>query len=140
MIVPALNPHRRKVVDLLAAVGDLEVGDGEAPASPHEHVPYAVVYPYLARYEGPVADIHADLDYMVHIRSVGGTQSQAEDAADRVRAAMLPADLAPAGRVMRGPAQVTSLRPVHRDDDARLVTPLWTVDDLYTIPTTPSCG
>ena len=137
MIVPAHGPHREKVFALLGAIGDLTAGDGEAPPSPHEAVPYAILYPYLARYDGPVADIHADLDYMVHIRSVGGTQAQAEDAADRVRAAMLPADLAPAGRVMRGPVTVTSLRPVHRDDDARLASPLWTVDDLYTVPTTP---
>lgn len=138
--IPALAPHTAAVKAALELVGDLGVYVGRGPDRPHEAVPYAVIYPYTPTYDGPIDDIHADVDYRAQIKTVGGTDEQAEDAADRVRARLL-ADggiTPPAGRVFSGPIRCEPLRGAERDDDARLTTPLWMVDELYVLPTTPA--
>ena len=135
----SLNEHTKAVLAVLEAIADLGVYRGGGPESPHEHTPYAVVTPHPATWSGPSGDPHADVDYRVQIKAVGTSPEQADEAADRVRTALLApaATLAPTGRVMRGPVACEPLRPASRDDDGRLVTPLWMADDLYVIPTTP---
>lgn len=137
--VVALRPHTQAVLQALGGLGDTGVYDGKGPASPHEHVPYIVVRPYLPRYDGPTADIAADVDYRVTLACAGTSQAMTEDTADRARVALLDpaAALAPVGRLMRGPVTYETLRSCLQDEDPLLVTPMWTVLDLYTIPTTP---
>lgn len=135
----SLLDHTTAVLAVLGAVGQLEVCDGGGPPSPHTHVPYVVVLPYPSNWYGTAEDPNADVDYRVQLSAVGATRAQAEDAADRVRSAMLApaAALAPAGRVLSGPVRCEPLRTM-RDDDARLVSPLWMVDEVFAIPTTPT--
>lgn len=139
--IPQLGPHTAAVKVALEQVGDLDVHLGRGPDDPHTAVltrAYAVLYPYTAFYDGPVDDIHADVDYRAQVKTVGGTPEQADDAGDRIRARLL-ADggiTPPAGRVLSGPVRCESIRPVTRDEDGRTA-PLWTVDDLYVLPTTP---
>lgn len=143
LTIPALYPEHEAILTLLRSIsssgGPLGVYDARGPDRPHEQVPYCVAYPYTPALDGPSGDPYADLDYQVLIRSVGGTRAQAQDAADRVRLAMLgTGPTPPAGRALRGIVSVEPLRGVTRDDDADLVTDLYLVDDLFTVPTTPA--
>lgn len=135
-----MAPHTAKVKAALEEIAQLGVYVGGGPAEPHTKVPYCVLYPHTARFSGTAADAHADVDYQAMVRYVGATPDQAEDACDRVRAKLLATAtaLAPSGRILSGPVRCEALEPCTRDDDARLNYPLWTLADLFVLPTTPA--
>lgn len=135
----SLNDHTNKVKAALETVGSLGVYRGEGPDSPHDHVPYVVLFPYPATWYGTEEDPNADVDYRVQVKAVGTTPEQADEAADRARSKLLDpataASLAPTGRVLSGPVRCEPLRQATRDDTGP--TPLFNCDDLYVVPTTP---
>lgn len=137
---PPITAHTANVKTALEAIAQLGVYVGGGPPDPHTHVPYCVLYAHTPTFDGPVTDIHADIDYQVVVHYIGATTDQAEDACDRVRAKLLNTTtaLAPAGRAMSGPVRCQPLTPATREDNARYNGPLWTISDLFVVPTTPA--
>ncbi len=110
------------------------VGDAAVPTD--QTLPYAVLYPAgSGRLDGPQSDVHADAQQVVQVTSVGESREQAEALSDRVRAAMLDARPAVAGRYVQD-VQLDASQPVRRDDDVRPA--LWYAVDLFRLWTTPA--
>lgn len=119
-IAPA-TPHTTAVVTAIAAIPMLVDRAKQPAGSGWQGTPgsstflrYAVVYPSLGIPDGNVAEPLEYLDYAAQINVFGATETQAEDAADDVRAALIGRRLTVAGRstyrVQAPPGQVRIIR------------------------------
>lgn len=98
-------PHTDAVVAAIAATG-MPVGRGEKPANSgwsgnpgtSTYRRYAVVYPSSGVPDGNTAEPLEYLNYSAQINVFGATQTQAEQAADSVRGALIGRRLTVAGR------------------------------------------
>lgn len=119
----------------LAAVSAIwpRVGDASAPAD--VTLPYAVVYPLDAAFDGSMSDLDADADPITQITYVGATREQAQWLRDKVRTDLLGQFLVVSGRRV-GPVRIQAERPVLQDRD---VTPhLMYAIDRYRAWSTPA--
>ncbi len=120
-IAPAA-PHTDAVVAAITAIPML-VGRGRKPdgagwqgnPGTSAYVRYAVVYPFGPTPDGNVSEPLEYLDYKAQINVFGATETQAEDAADDVRAALIGRRLAVAGRSTY-PVQTPGGPPARRDE------------------------
>lgn len=99
------TPHTAAVVAAIAAIPML-VGRSTKPSGAgwqgnpgtSTYVRYAVVFPSQGTPDGNVSEPLEYLDYTAQINVFGATETQAEDAADDVRAALIGQRLTVAGR------------------------------------------
>ena len=110
------DAHTNGILAVLnTALTAARVGDGEAPAG--ASAPYVVLYSVgQGDNAGPLADDRADVDLLYQVTAVGITRKQAEDWADRARAALLATAPTVADRVLTLLAHQSE--PVQRDDSA----------------------
>lgn len=117
------TPHTDAVISLLEAA-DLIVGRALHPEGGGwqgepgraDYVPYDVVYPAPGTPDGNLAEPLEYLDYKAQITCWGATETQAEQEADRVRAAVVGQLLTVAGRSSYRIQQPPGSRHVRRDD------------------------
>lgn len=145
--VPARAPQTTALVDWLAGQTAIAVGRGEKPPGvgwagvPGQSifVPYYVLHPVPGGgLDGPLGDPHADAELIWQLNSHGGTQQQAETAADLARAALLLAGLPPLdieGRRVVGVASEIVAGAARQDIDQPSI---WWCFEQYRIRTTPT--
>lgn len=134
--VPAqTRPHVDAVVLLLRQLGT-SVHVAQAPADPHRHVPFVVVWPDGgAVTPGSLADHLSDLVLDFQTTSVGATAEQALWMHDRVARALWAATPAVPGRTAQPIHATEPPMPAQRDDS--LATPLIYVTARWRSRTTP---
>lgn len=141
MTSPALRTHVDVVMAALAAAG-LKPFRGMGPPDPLGSAPYCVVYSGLAHTDGPMGAMWADLLPEVQVTCVGKRSDQAELWNDKVFAALIGQALpAPSGRAWLrpgAPAGHVLTRPVARDDDFGVATPLFYQVSIFEFPSTPT--
>ncbi|GHE47322.1 hypothetical protein GCM10017673_56460 [Streptosporangium violaceochromogenes] len=124
--VAAAKPHADAVLLLLAAVNVL-AGRGEVPAGggwqgepgDSPFVGYVVLFPFTGS-DDPLslAQVYDDFDFPFQITAVGVVSDQAEQVMDAVRAGLVGATPAVAGRRAYPIYPVPLNRPITRDDAA----------------------
>lgn len=141
MTSPALRTHVDVVMAALVTAG-LKPYRGMGPPSPLESVPYCVVYAGTAQTDGPMGAMWSDVMPEVQVTSIGKRSDQAELWNDKVFAALIGQALPPpSGRAWLrpgAPAGHVLTRPVTRDDDFGVTTPLFYQVSVFELPSTPT--
>lgn len=123
--IAASTPHTDAVVTAIAAIPMLvdraRMPDGagwQGTPGSSDFKRYAVVYPSPGTPDGNLAQPYEYLDYKAQINIFGVTATQAEDAADDVRVALIGRRLTVAGRSTYR-VQTPGGPPVRRDDSVQ---------------------
>jgi hypothetical protein len=132
---PSSREHTDAIVAALTA-GGLTAQAGRKPDDQPGLDHYVVVRPWLDRFDGPLADEHADAVLTYQVIAVGSTVEQAEWTRDQARGALLqPGAVTTPGRLVSRVA-INGTRPTARDDD--LTPPAYYAIDLIDIWTSPA--
>ena len=141
MSAPALRGHVDVVMAALDSAG-LKPYRGVGPADPLGSVPYCVVYAGTATMDGPMGGMWDDAHAEVQVTSVGKRSDQAELWNDKVFAALVGQALPPpSGRAWLRPTACAGhvlTRPVTRDDDFGVQTPMFYQVSIFELPSTPT--